>query len=108
MLFIDDLMDAFDKAWKNIAATAGRVYNIGGGPKNQLSLLELVRFLENEYGHKIELDFAEWRPGDQPVFCCDISRAKKEFGWEPRVGFSEGVKNLARWIRDNRDLFIVR
>jgi len=105
VLFIEDLLDAYDLALRNIGTTAGRVYNIGGGPNNQLSLFELVRFLEGEFGRKIELEFHNWRPGDQPVFCCDISKANKEFGWEPRTGYKEGVNKLAEWIKDNKALF---
>ena len=46
-----------------------------------------------------------WRPGDQRVCVMDISRAKVELGWEPKVGVSEGVERLARWVAENRRLF---
>ena len=105
VLFIDDLVNAFDLAIQNIQTTSGQVYNIGGGPQNQLSLLELIAHLESEFGRKIESSFADWRPGDQPVFVCNIEKAKQEFGWEPKTSVPEGVKKLAGWVRDNPALF---
>src|SRR5579862_1357593 len=38
LLFIEDLLDAYDAAWRHIDTAAGKVYNIGGGPRNVLSL----------------------------------------------------------------------
>jgi CDP-paratose 2-epimerase len=105
VLFIDDLVDAFQAAVDRIDVSAGRIYNIGGGPQNQLSLLELVARLEALTGHGLSVSFADWRPGDQKVFVCDIAKAKAELGWSPRVGAHDGVEQLYRWIDANRALF---
>ncbi|MGQ9631407.1 MAG: NAD-dependent epimerase/dehydratase family protein [bacterium] len=80
VLFIDDLVKAYELAIENIDKTSGKVYNIGGGPNNQMSLLELISYLEEFFGKKIKYSFSDWRPGDQLVFICDISKAKKDFG----------------------------
>jgi len=105
VLFIDDLVDAFQAAVDRIDVSAGRIYNIGGGPQNQLSLLELVARLEALTGRGLSVSFADWRPGDQKVFVCDIAKAKAELGWAPRVGAHDGVEQLYRWIDANRALF---
>ncbi|MBU2523776.1 GDP-mannose 4,6-dehydratase [Patescibacteria group bacterium] len=105
VLFIDDLINAYDMAVENIDKTSGRVYNIGGGSSNQMSLLELIAHLEKYYEKKIDFTYSDWRPGDQPVFVCDIGKAKKEFGWEPRVSVAEGTEKLAMWIKENKILF---
>jgi len=104
VLFIDDLVRGYDMAVSN-PATYGKIYNIGGGHKNTMSLLELISFLEEFFNKKISYSFSDWRPGDQPVFVCDISKAKKEFDWEPVVGVKDGVKKLSEWIKDNKNLF---
>ncbi|OPY25918.1 MAG: dTDP-glucose 4,6 dehydratase [Methanocella sp. PtaU1.Bin125] len=104
VLFIDDLIDAYVKAADHIAVTNGQAYNIGGG-KFDLSLLELIGHLEKMMGRQIKLKFADWRPGDQKVFICDIGKAKKDFGWEPKVTPEAGVKRLYEWCRDNKELF---
>jgi CDP-paratose 2-epimerase len=105
VLFIDDLVDAYESAVKNIDKINGQAFNIGGGPKNTMSLLELLTFLEKFFGKKIPLRFSDWRPGDQPVFVCDINKAKKAFGWSPKVKPEEGVKKLYEWVKDNKELF---
>ncbi|MGH7442614.1 MAG: SDR family NAD(P)-dependent oxidoreductase, partial [bacterium] len=72
VLFIDDLVDAYQAALKNLKRCAGQVYNIGGGSGNQLSLLELLELLRGLTGRPIRTSFGPWRPGDQPVFVGDI------------------------------------
>jgi CDP-paratose 2-epimerase len=57
--------------------------NIGGGPENTLSLLELVEALNQIFGRELHCSFDEWRPGDQPVFVSSIAKAKNDFGWQP-------------------------
>jgi CDP-paratose 2-epimerase len=84
--------------------TSGKAYNVGGGPQNTLSLLELVRILERKFERPLECAFSDWRPGDQPVFISDISRAEREFGWSPKIGVEEGVGQLIEWIRENETL----
>jgi CDP-paratose 2-epimerase len=105
VLFIEDLADAYESAIHNIHKVRGQAFNIGGGPKNTMSLLELVKFLEKFFGKKIPLKFSDWRPGDQPVFICDITKAKKVFGWQPKTGPEEGVKLLYEWVKENKNLF---
>jgi len=105
VLFIEDLVDAYEAAIKNIDKIKGQAFNIGGGPGNTMSLLELIAFLEKFFGKKIPLKFSGWRPGDQPVFVCDITKAKDVFGWEPKTAPEEGVKLLYEWVKNNKDLF---
>lgn len=105
VLFIEDLIDGYEAAIANIEKIKGNAFNVGGGPKNTMSLLELLSFLEKFFGKKIAVKYGDWRPGDQPVFVCDIAKAKKEFGWEPKTGPEEGVKKLYEWVKENKELF---
>lgn len=105
VLYIDDLVKAFTMATEQIDKTKGRIYNIGGGSANTMSLLELVDFLKEYQGKDIKPSFGDWRPGDQPVYISDISKAKAEFGWEPAIGVRDGVKKLTEWVRENEALF---
>jgi CDP-paratose 2-epimerase len=105
VLYVDDLIAAYDGAVRHIDTTAGRAYNVGGGPANTLSLLELLELLNRHFGRKLEYSFDDWRPGDQPVFVSSIERAKREFGWEPAVGVEEGLRRLVRWIKENESMF---
>ncbi len=105
VLFIDDLVNAFRLAHKNISKTRGKVFNVGGGPKFTLSLLELLDELEILLGKKIPVSHGDWRPGDQHIFVSDISKMKEEIGWEPHVGPKEGIKRLVEWTKENQKFF---
>jgi CDP-paratose 2-epimerase len=106
-LWVDDLIDAYEAAMARIDTVSGEVFNIGGGPSNTLSLLELVAMLEKHFGRKLNPPLADWRPGDQRVFVADIRKAERRLGWRPRVSTSEGVAKLLEWIGQNKHLFTV-
>ena len=101
VLYVGDLVAAYDRAVRHIDITAGRAYNIGGGSENTLSLLELVELLNHAFGRSLECSFSDWRPGDQPVFISNIARAKADFGWQPQTCVEEGLARLVYWIRSN-------
>ncbi|MFW6088703.1 MAG: GDP-mannose 4,6-dehydratase [Gemmatimonadota bacterium] len=104
ILFIDDLIGAYDAAWRSIDATSGGVYNLGGGPENAISLLDLLGRLGEIRGEEVPVRYDDWRPGDQPVYVSDIEKARAEFGWEPGIGWRDGVGRLVEWVRENRAL----
>jgi CDP-paratose 2-epimerase len=103
-LYIDDLLDAFDAAVEGIDVTRGRVYNIGGGPTHTASPLGLLRSLEEILEKKIEVDFSDWRPGDQKVYISDIRRAQHDFGWAPKTDLPTGLRHLVEWVQGNQEL----
>jgi CDP-paratose 2-epimerase len=106
LLYVSDLVRAYHLAYEQIEKTQGQIYNIGGGAKNAVSIwFDLLPTFEKLIGHKITPKFAAERPGDQPIFIADISKAKKEFGWEPTVGVEEGIAKLHSWISQNKTLF---
>lgn len=104
-LFVDDLCELYDLCIANADKIAGRAYNVGGGPANQLSLLELLQDLERRVGRRIEVSHAPTRPGDQPVFVADVRKVERDLGWRPRTNLREGVAALIEWITANRSLF---
>jgi CDP-paratose 2-epimerase len=105
VLYVEDLIAAYAAAVERIEITAGRAYNIGGGPGNTLSLNELVEMLNLSFKGKLACSFEDWRPGDQPVFVSNLDKAKADFGWSPRIGVEEGLSRLIGWIKDNEALF---
>jgi len=106
VLFIEDLLDAYEAAVQNIEVAAGNVYNIGGGPENTMSVwAEFGPLLENLLGRPIKVAHADWRPGDQRVYVSDIRKAARELGWQPKVSVQEGVQRLFAWVRENLGLF---
>ncbi len=104
VLFIDDLLDAFDAAC-SATQSGGAIFNIGGGPANAVSLLDVIAHLGGLAGRELPLTFGPWRPGDQKVYVSDITRARRELGWSPVVSWQQGIERLYRWIDENVALF---
>lgn len=106
ILYIDDLINAYDLAFKNINTTKGQIYNIGGGIENTISVwIEFKPILEKLFGIEIKPSFSEIRPGDQPIYVSDIRKAKKDFGWRPEVEASTGISMLYGWVLENKKIF---
>lgn len=106
VLFIDDLLDAYDAIVATIDTAAGQVYNIGGGAENTISIwCEFGPLLEKLLGHSLRVDYEAWRPGDQPVYISDIRKAARELHWKPQVSVRQGTECLYNWICSNQQLF---
>jgi CDP-paratose 2-epimerase len=104
VLFIDDLIEAYDKALQQIEAVSGQIFNIGGGPENTISLHDLIGVLKSEVDPGLKISFSDWRPGDQPVYISDVRRARETFGWRPRTDWQCGVRKLIKWVKANERL----
>lgn len=105
VLHVDDLVRCYEMAIDRQERVCGQAFNIGGGPRNTLSLLELIAMLEERLGKKIPRRFDDWRPGDQPVFVCDVSKAGGRIDWHPEISTDQGVTSLIAWVSENRPLF---
>lgn len=99
VLFISDLLDCYFDAVKAADKTAGQAYNIGGGAKNSLSLLELFALLEKELGLKLQFTREPWRVSDQKVFIADTGKARAAFGFAPKIDKETGVRRMIEWTR---------
>ena len=104
VLHISDLVPAFDKFLSS--GLKHEVCNVGGGPSNSLSLIELLGLLEKLKGKTPRLVYTDWRPADQKVYISDISKSKKILNWIPKVTPSVGVKKLVEWCSANKKLFL--
>lgn len=100
ILFIDDLVDALLHAQEQMPSLSGQAFNIGGGPANALSLLELLALIERRTGVRPTHSFRPARAGDQLYYVSDIRRFGAATGWRPRIGVTEGLDRLTRWIKN--------
>ena len=98
ILFIDDLVDAFLLAQQHMKRLAGNAFNIGGGPANSISLLELLDLLGELHTGELSICFEDWRAADQRYYISDTSKFSGLTGWRPQIGVSEGVRRLYEWI----------
>jgi len=106
LLFIDDLMNAYDLVIERKESTKGQIFNIGGGIENSVSIWrEFGPILERIHGEDIPVKIEEWRPGDQKIYISDISKAKYYLGWSPKISVEKGLSLLYHWVAENKELF---
>jgi CDP-paratose 2-epimerase len=106
VLFIEDLLECYEKIIKNISISAGQIYNIGGGPENSISIWKELRpILEELIKHPIDVELSNWRPGDQHVYISDIRKAKRELDWSPQTTIKNGIEKFFNWAVENQNLF---
>lgn len=106
VLYVEDLLNAYDAALANLDKAGGQVFNLGGGPQKTMSVWNEFRpILEKLLGRPVPSSTGDWRPGDQRIYVSDIRKAERVLGWTPRVGVTEGVQRLYDWVQANRNLF---
>lgn len=76
---------------------AGEVYNIGTG--RGITVNELVASLNQILGSDLVPKYGPSRVGDVRVSVADIGRARRDLGYDPRVGFEEGLRQTVDWMR---------
>jgi CDP-paratose 2-epimerase len=98
ILYVDDLVDAFVLAEQHGPSLAGRAFNMGGGPANAISLLDLLDRIEELHGHRPRLELDRWRTGDQRYYVSDTRAFEAATGWRRRVSAREGISRLYHWL----------
>jgi CDP-paratose 2-epimerase len=97
-LYVADAVDAWLAVLDNIDAAKGRVFNLGGGPSNSVSLLELIELISKATGAAVQHGFDDWRPGDQPWYVTDVSALSAATGWRARTSLADGLQGLQGWL----------
>lgn len=106
VLYVADLVNAFDLYIKKADQIKHNVFCMGGGPENTISLLELIALLKKLLNNQeISYEFQEWRPSDQKVYISDIRKVKSLLKWGPKISPEEGVNKLVEWVKNNKNLF---
>ena len=83
------------------------VYNIGGGtPVNLLDYItvlqeELVRaeVLPADYDFDAHKELVPMQPGDVPVTFADSAALERDYGFTPKIGVREGLRQFAEWYK---------
>jgi CDP-paratose 2-epimerase len=98
LLFVDDLVAAFESARQQIQAVRGRAFNVGGGVGNAASLVEVLELIERHTGEPVRRTSGPWRMGDQRYYVSDIAAFSAATGWQPRVDVRAGIAALCDWF----------
>jgi len=104
VLFVTDLINAFDSFVRSELSYG--VFNVGGGPQSTLSVLELLDILEGLTGKRSKITFTHWRSGDQRVYISDVTNAKEKLDWTPTVCPKEGLREVVKWVEENKSIFL--
>jgi CDP-paratose 2-epimerase len=110
-LHVSDAADAWLAALDHISLVRGRVFNLGGGRANSVSLRELIGLVSKLTGTDIGYAFADWRPGDQPWYVTDTRALSAALGWKPKISLQDGLTSLHEWLserfgdRSKREVF---
>jgi UDP-glucuronate 4-epimerase len=75
------------------------VFNLGESETVKLS--RLIELLENAIGKKAILDRKPLQPGDVPLTCADISRAREKLGYNPTVKIDRGIPLFVNWLQQH-------
>ena len=116
--YIDDIVEGVYRVMQGAPAKkAGEdglplppyaVYNIGGGnPENLLDFVEtlqnslvLAKVLPQDYDFNAHKELVPMQPGDVPVTYADSAGLQKDYGFTPKIGIKEGLKNFAEWYKE--------
>lgn len=105
VLHVNDLLHAYEAAIRTPDKIAAEAFNVGGGPRQVMSLIDLIEMLERRLDRKIPVKWDDWRPGDQQVYVSDIRKLDSLLSWKPKIGVSAGIAQLADWVAQNRAAF---
>lgn len=101
LLYIDDVIHAFDLAVERSGKVAGEGINLGGGKENAISLLEAIAFLKQLTKKNIPLSFADWRLGDNKCYYTNNAKIIRLLGWRPTIPWKEGIRRTYKWVAEN-------
>lgn len=94
--YVDNVVDANILAMQSPKPFMGEAFNIAHGER--ITLNEIKNFIEQHTGNKLELEQRAPRAGDVAHTHADISKAKKWFGYEPKINFADGFKETVKWF----------
>ena len=101
ILHINDLVNLIQKSISSFSKVKGHIFNIGGGKKNSISLIQLIMKLQIIHKNKIKYTLKKSRVGDQNYFVNDLGKIKKKLNWLPMINVENGLINFNKWIKKN-------
>lgn len=99
--FVDDIVDGILASLDR--CDRYRIYNLGGS--HPVTLKHLVETIEKCVGKPAILHRQPAQPGDVERTYADLTRARAELGYEPKVGLEEGIARFVRWFREYGQLY---
>lgn len=93
------IADIIDGVFKALLKNRGyEIYNLGESRMTRLA--DLIEMIEKALEKKALIQRLPDQPGDVPITCANISKAKKELGYNPRVDLEEGIARFVKWYKN--------
>ena len=100
LLHVDDLCELLRLQIGNMAKGNGKAYNVGGGEKVSLSLLEATVLCEEITGNSIRINSCkENRPFDLPVYITNNQRVGRDYNWAPKRSREKIMEDIYKWLK---------
>jgi UDP-glucuronate 4-epimerase len=97
--YIDDIIQGTMSALK-YGGPLFDIFNLGESETIQLK--DLIAAIEKALGKKAKINRLPEQPGDMPLTCADISKAKKLLGYKPSTKFEDGLPRFVQWFLRSR------
>ncbi len=94
--YIDDAVEGTVLAMEK--GRSGEIYHIGAS--EEITIEELIRYVGEKFNFDGEYQYAETYPGSTNRRCPDISKARNELGYNPKVSWQEGLDRTISWYKD--------
>jgi len=94
-----DVVKVFDAFLRNPGC--GEVYNLGGGRKNSVSIIEAIQKVEEISGVKLHWEYSETpRVGDHICYISNLSKLKSHFPeWDVSIGMDEMLVEMIEFAQ---------
>jgi len=96
--YIDDIVEGVMAALD--ADLEFEIVNLGGS--RTTTLQQLIELIAGALGVEPSIEELPLQPGDVPITYADVDKAKRLWGWEPKVPIEEGIRRFVAWFRENR------
>lgn len=104
VLHVNDLWDLLSIQIKDMQLFSGKIYNVGGGLENSISLLELTNICKELSGNTVKIKYVpNTRAGDIRIYITDNTRIHSQTNWTPKKNVRTTVKEVYKWIIDNKE-----
>ena len=105
VLNVGDLIRAFEAVRLALPVSAGQIYNVGGGPENTTSLIELIAEIETLTGARVKRSHDRRRPGDQLIYVTDYAKLIRDTGWKPSSTVRQTLRAIYEFWNEHPEIF---
>ena len=98
---VDDQVQAFVAAGVAPLPRTGVIYNVGSGEIVRLreALTTIAEAVGGDALARVDFGAVPYRPSEVWEMCCDISAARRDLGYTPKISLPEGIGRTVEWFR---------